>query len=261
MKTPSMYVPGPVRYPRILTYHEISTRFQLGITGTTPQRLLSHLDCLRSWEFGIVPLRGLSKTTPEKGVCLTFDDGYDSFHDEVLPILVERAIPATLFIITRYVGKYNHWDITFGFNRRRHLDWDRIRQIRSTGVEIGSHTCSHFDLTRLDVSDLERELSESRRILEDRLGTEVTSLALPFGSVNTGVLQIARAAGYLEICGSLPGLKGPLPGVLPRLPVYRWDGLKSLQKKLEMNGLELFRLGLLHQCSRGTRWIKGGSTS
>jgi peptidoglycan/xylan/chitin deacetylase (PgdA/CDA1 family) len=261
MKTPSVYVPGPVRYPRILTYHEISTRFQLGITGTTPQRFRSHLDDMHNWGFGIIPLRGLSKTSPESGVCLTFDDGYDSFYDEVLPILVERAIPATLFIITRYVGKSNRWDITFGVNRRRHLDWEQIRQIRVAGVEIGSHTGSHFDLTRLSLSEVERELSESRHTLEDRLGEAVTSLALPFGAVNAEVLKLAWAAGYVEICGSLPGLWGPLPGVLPRLPVYRGEGQKSLRRKLEMNMLELLRLGLWHNCSRGTRWIKGGRAS
>jgi hypothetical protein len=105
---------------------------------------------------------------------------------------------------------------------------------------------------------VERELYESRRILEDRLGEAVTSLALPFGSVNIEVLKHARAAGYIEICGSIPGLKGPLPGVLPRLPVYRWESPKSLRRKLEWKGLELMRLGLLHQCSRGTRWLKGG---
>jgi peptidoglycan/xylan/chitin deacetylase (PgdA/CDA1 family) len=261
MKTPSVYVPGPARYPRILTYHEISHRFQLGITSTTPQQFRSHLEHLKRWRFEIIPLRGLSQSTPETGVCLTFDDGYDSFYEEVLPLLVERGIPATLFIITGYVGKTNRWDITFGVNRRRHLDWERIRQIRAAGVEIGSHTGSHLDLTRLALSAVKRELSDSRQVLEDRLGEAVTSLALPFGAVNTEVIRLARAAGYIEICGSVPGLWGPLPGVLPRLPVYRWEGPKSLHRKLEMNMLELLRLGLWHNCSRGTRWIKGGRAS
>ena len=259
MKTPSVYVPGPARYPRILAYHEISSRFQLGITGTTPRRFKIHLDFLKQAGWEIVPLRGLSDRSPGNGVCLTFDDGYSSFYHEVLPLLIEGGIPATLFIITDYVGDFNRWDITFGINRRRHLDWDQIRRIRAAGIEIGSHTCSHRDLTRLPPLELEREVRDSRKVLEDRLGEAVTSLALPFGAVNLEVITRTRQAGYTEICGSVPGLRGPLAGVLPRLPVYRMDGRKTLKRKLDFHPGELLRLSLLHGCSLGTRWLQTGS--
>jgi peptidoglycan/xylan/chitin deacetylase (PgdA/CDA1 family) len=258
MKTPSVYVPGPARYPRILAYHEISPRFQLGITGTTPNRFKSHLNYLQDSGLKFVPLRGLAEQSPENSVCLTFDDGYDSFYDQVLPLLVERRIPATLFIISGYVGRANDWDVTFGINRRRHLSWEQIRQIYSAGIEIGSHTLSHRDLTRWTAQDVDRELIESKKTLEDKLGKAVTSLALPFGAVTLNISTKARQAGYVEICAGVPGLRGPLPGILPRLPVYRWDGESALKWKLDLNLLELMRLGFLHNFSRGTRWLKSG---
>jgi peptidoglycan/xylan/chitin deacetylase (PgdA/CDA1 family) len=257
MKTPSVYVPGPARYPRILAYHEISSRFQLGITGNTPSRFRSHLEFLRDFGLKIIPLRGLATDSPPNTVCLTFDDGYGSFSEEVLSILVEQKIPATIFIITGFVGKFNTWDVSFGFNRRRHLDWSQIRQIHTTGIEIGSHSTSHRDLTHLSASEVEGELADSKKELEDRLGEAVTSLALPFGSVTLEVFSRARRAGYIEICGSVPGWRGPVPGVLPRMPVYRFDSPAALKQKLEMNFVELCRLNLIHACSLGTRWIKG----
>ena len=86
MKTPTVYVPGPARYPRILTYYEISAQIQFGITAVSPQRFLDQLQFLKESEIRFVPLKGLSERVPEHSVCLTVDDGYSSFHDHALPI-------------------------------------------------------------------------------------------------------------------------------------------------------------------------------
>mgnify|MGYP005837731707 CR=1 FL=1 len=220
---------------------------------------------MREAEFDVVPLRGLAENPPSlstdpnapKGVTLTFDDGYESFLSEVFPMLTNAGAPATLFVITGYIGAYNDWDVTFRINRRRHLDWDMIREIAAGNVEIGSHTCSHRDLTRIPRRDALRELRDSKMELEDRLGRAVTSLALPFGAVNLEIFSLARNLGYREICGGAFGLYGPFPGVLPRIPVYRGDGKRTLRRKLEFNALELFRSSLLQNFSWGTRLLKG----
>ena len=250
-------MPGAARYPRILTYHEISSRFHLGVNCVSPQTFRSHLEFLRQTELSIVKLRGLSNSNTANTVTLTFDDGYSSFYDEVLPALVENRIPATLFVITEYVGRNNDWDVTFGINRRRHLDWEKIKEISNYGIEIGSHSRTHRDLTRLATADLHRELTDSKKILEDKTGLEITSLALPFGAATLDVFIEARTLGYREICGCVPGFYGPLPGILPRMPVYRGDTIRTLRRKLEFNPREILRLRLLHACSMGTRLLKG----
>lgn len=256
MKTPSVYVPGPARYPRILVYHEVSSRFQLGITGVSPDRFTEHLRFVENLGLKFAPLRGLSNRSVENSVCLTFDDAYQSFYDVVFPTLKERNIPATLFVITDYVGRTNDWDVTLGLNRRKHLDWTQIRELSTAGVEIGSHTATHRDLTRLSDENRRRELYASQKDLEDQLGMEITSLAVPFGSVNPDVFSAARELGYREICGGVPGLRGTLPGVLPRMPVYRWDGGRALQRKLNFSLWENLRLKGLQFFSHGTRWLQ-----
>ncbi len=214
--------------------------------------------------YDLIPLRGLAEnppphsteSNPRIGVTLTFDDGYETFLREVFPLLTDTGAPATLFVITDYVGGYNDWDVTFRVNRRRHLDWMMIREVAGGNIEIGSHTCTHRDLTRIPRGEAERELRVSKQALEDHLGVEVTSLALPFGAVNLEIFALARKLGYREICGGAFGPYGPFPGVLPRIPVYRGDGKRSLRRKLDFNALELLRAFLLQNFSRGTRLLK-----
>lgn len=62
--------------------------------------------------------------------------------------------------------------------------------------EIGAHTISHPDLTTLNTSTLQWELSESRRWLESIVHTPVTSFCYPRGHYNDTVRQAVAAAGY-----------------------------------------------------------------
>jgi peptidoglycan/xylan/chitin deacetylase (PgdA/CDA1 family) len=63
----------------------------------------------------------------------------------------------------------------------RMLSWPQIREMRSAGIFFGSHTLSHPVLSMLDAEDVERELRESKSILEARLGEPVLDFAFPFG--------------------------------------------------------------------------------
>jgi hypothetical protein len=101
------------------------------------------------------------------------------------------------------------------------------------------------------------ELGESRKTLEDHLGRSITSLALPFGAVNADVFSCARSLGFQEICGGAPSLRGYFAGVLPRLPVYKGDGLRALRRKIELSLWERSRLLFLQGFSQGTRLLKG----
>ncbi|MBU0519916.1 polysaccharide deacetylase family protein [bacterium] len=256
LKTPTEYIPGAARYPRILVYHEISRTFHLGINNVSPRDFHAHLDFLQKAQLSILPLRGFSERNPDNSIALTFDDGYDSFYDQVFPTLIERQIPATLFIITDFAGKRNSWDVTFGINRRDHLSWEQIQEIAASGISIGSHTSTHRHLTLLDAETAKLEIVDSKKMIEDQIGTEVTALALPYGSASTDIFIVARKAGYQEICGGVPGYYGPVGGILPRLPVYRGDNAKTLRRKLDWRVPEIARLKALQSCSQLTRLIQ-----
>jgi peptidoglycan/xylan/chitin deacetylase (PgdA/CDA1 family) len=63
----------------------------------------------------------------------------------------------------------------------------------------------HVPWTGLDDRALEREIAGSKAILQDVLGHEIRSVALPFGAYNRRVLAALRAAGYTAIYSSDPG--------------------------------------------------------
>jgi hypothetical protein len=53
------------------------------------------------------------------------------------------------------------------------------------------------------------ELSESKRVIEERLGQEVRHLSLPHGSKNRMTWPIAKEIGYKSICTSDVGFQTP----------------------------------------------------
>ena len=80
-------------------------------------------------------------------------------------------------------------------DERRDLDvagWDALRAIDPRVVTIGSHTLNHPILTSLDQRTLERELAESRRVLEAKLGRAVDEFAYPNGDLDAAVAEAAR---------------------------------------------------------------------
>ena len=63
-------------------------------------------------------------------------------------------------------------------------------------ITIGSHTCNHKDLTKLDPKEVLNELIESKSYLENLLGKEIYSMSYPFGKYNNSVKQKVLEAGY-----------------------------------------------------------------
>ena len=72
----------------------------------------------------------------------------------------------------------------------------QMNDLLAMGMEIGSHTVTHPNLTRLRAADIDRELRDSRRTLEDLLGIEISSFCYPGGRFNRTVIERAALAGY-----------------------------------------------------------------
>jgi peptidoglycan/xylan/chitin deacetylase (PgdA/CDA1 family) len=122
---------------------------------------------------------------PEKAAAVTMDDGYHDNFEQAFPVLRRYRLPATLFLVTSTIGT------------ARHLAWDEVALMHGEGVGYGSHTVSHRDLTLLSLPELDFELGESKRVLEERLIERITAVAYPAGQYNATVAARAQAAGYL----------------------------------------------------------------
>jgi peptidoglycan/xylan/chitin deacetylase (PgdA/CDA1 family) len=186
-------------------------------------------------------------------VAVTFDDGFASTIELVLPGLTHKAIPATFFIPTAYLGKEAAWIANIDRRQRvgRIITADSLRLLcKHNYVTIGSHGINHRRLTEMKDDEAREELTESKRLLENITGKEVKGHSFPFGAYNDSHITMARKAGYdhvftidptVAIGGGKEFVIGrievdptdwPLEFTLKALGAYRWHPYVSRLKKL-----------------------------
>jgi peptidoglycan/xylan/chitin deacetylase (PgdA/CDA1 family) len=181
-------------------------------------------------------LRG-EAAAPLRAVVLTFDDAYDNFVEHALPVLQRHGFPATVYAISGWLGRPMTW--------ARHepgrpvptlMSAARLREIRSAGIAIGSHSATHVKLGEVSAAVQHRELADSKAALEDLLAEPVRHLCYPFGSFDLGAVRAAAAAGYASATTCLRGAAIPQdhPLVLPRKAIAYGDNLLGYWWKLTM---------------------------
>jgi len=131
----------------------------------------------------------------EEAVCLTFDDGWRGNYLHAYPVLQEYGLKATFFIATDLIGKSFY------------MTWEDIREMAASGMSIQSHTVTHHPLAHMGGGRVLFELSESKRVIEERLGQEVRHLSLPHGIKDERIWPLAKEIGYESICTSDVGFQ------------------------------------------------------
>ena len=153
-------------------------------------------------------------------IVITFDDGYRDAFYKAAPVLEKLRMRGIAYVIS---GRVVNGDRTF-------LSPGLLRALERRGIEIGSHTVSHRDLTQLSDRDAIDELKGSRRALERCLRHPVQWLAYPFGAYDGRVERLARRAGYVLAVttetGALQSAGHPL--ALKRLRVLDSTGVRGL---------------------------------
>ena len=161
---------------------------------------------------------------------VTFDDAYRSVAN-ALPALGRLGVPATVFACPAYADTGRALDVPeLAEEARTHpeelatMRWDDLRALRDHDVEVGSHTLTHPHLKRLSDAELERELGESRKRIEEELGRPCRFLAYPYGEHDERVQSAARAAGY-DAAFALAGRDETVTRHAgPRVGIWRRDG-------------------------------------
>jgi peptidoglycan/xylan/chitin deacetylase (PgdA/CDA1 family) len=126
---------------------------------------------------------------------ITFDDGYRDVLTEAWPLLQAYGFTASVFIVPPALGDVAPWEPEGG-ERARLLTSAEVAELAEQGIEFGSHTLTHPQLTALGSEEVTRELAESRLALRERLGLDAAAIAYPYGDVDASVQQLAWACGY-----------------------------------------------------------------
>jgi peptidoglycan/xylan/chitin deacetylase (PgdA/CDA1 family) len=174
---------------------------------------------------------------------LTFDDGFRDTVITALPRMRERGFTGIAFVLADHLreGAPLDWPEVAGEARRRprlmrSIDWPMAEQLLEAGWDIGSHGISHARMTELTDEALAQELLDSRRRLEERLGS-CDLLAYPFGDWDERVARAAATAGY-SFAFSLPfgDQLRATPFSIPRVMVDDRDASWRFRAKLTTAG-------------------------
>ena len=228
----------------ILTYHSISDH--AGPTSIPSHVFRAQMEALRDLGIDVVPLdrvaqwlrgdAGFDRST----VAITFDDAFRDFAEAAHPVLDSLQLHATVFVPTAVVGGTENW---VGANKppRPLMDAGTIRALSAAGVDFGSHTRTHRDLTTLSDDDLETELSVSRRELEEMLGKAAPHFAPPYGR-SSPVVQTSIAKHYsLSVGVRLDEARRSSPLFdLPRIEMHYFRDLNRWRSYIKGHGNAYF---------------------
>jgi peptidoglycan/xylan/chitin deacetylase (PgdA/CDA1 family) len=233
----------------ILMYHSISDESEQKSspyyrTATSPKLFATHMDLLRTQGYEVLGLRdGLEKFRREKSTgaklaVITFDDGFQNFYSDALPVLRRNNFGATVFLPTSFIGRERR-----DFKGRACMIWDEVRESQKAGIEFGSHTVNHPKLYDLDLPQIRAELKESKAAIENELGQPVRSFAYPyaFPSADRAFVKVfvetLKETGYDSGVTTKIGRakKNDDPFTLKRLPMNSGDDDALFLAKLAGN--------------------------
>jgi peptidoglycan/xylan/chitin deacetylase (PgdA/CDA1 family) len=150
-------------------------------------------------------------------VTVTFDDGNLSDLEIGLPRLLERGLKARFYIPAGLLGEPGR------------LDDSGVRELHSAGMVIGSHGWAHRDWRSLDwglrgAIEVEEEMVRARQRLGRLTGTDVSEVAVPFGSYDRHVVRILRRTRVTRMFTSDGGWARPGDWLQARTSIHAGDG-------------------------------------
>lgn len=131
-----------------------------------------------------------------KVVGITFDDGYQNNLHSALPVLQKSGFTATCYAVSSMMGGTNSWDSGLVAEKplMNESEW---RIWLASGMEVGSHTRTHADLTKLPIDEAIDQIANSKIELQDALGCDIRHFCYPYGRFDTTHSQLAKQAGYV----------------------------------------------------------------
>lgn len=236
----------PLEVPRILMYHMIrepvpGARFN-GLR-VAPEHFDRQLGWLRrrGWQFCFLSEILAADSLPEKVCAITFDDGYaDNLH-HALPILRRHGAVATLYLVQHRHD--NDWSVK---KKAHHDEGELAREPKLTDAEVetllasgcfelGGHSATHADFSKLGHAERRAEIEGSKTALEARFGEPLVTYAYPFGIYDSTDVALVREAGFAGAVTTRDGISRDLQAERFELKRIKVSGKK---------GQLVFRLGL-----------------
>ena len=137
---------------------------------------------------GVGWYRGGGKLDPSRPmVAITYDDGPAQYTESILDCLEKYKARATFFVQGKSVSRYA----------------SSVNRAVEMGCEIGNHTNSHANLTKLSSNEVASQISATNNAVYNATGVYPQLFRPPYGAYNNSVLS---AAGMPAIMWSVDTL-------------------------------------------------------
>jgi biofilm PGA synthesis lipoprotein PgaB len=177
----------------IIMYHDITTKKDVS-WDVTPEELERHFQALQDGGYTPISMDQMvnhlrtGAALPSKPVLLTFDDNYVGQYKYAFPLLKQYNYPAVWSVHTRFVG-------TGG--QKPKATWDQLREMQASGlITVASHTVNHINFRDLSDAQIDKELTESKKVLEKELKVAIDYFTYPEGDFTDSAREKIQKAGY-----------------------------------------------------------------
>jgi GT2 family glycosyltransferase/peptidoglycan/xylan/chitin deacetylase (PgdA/CDA1 family) len=176
---------------------------------------------------------------PRRSAVITIDDGYADNFEIAYPELRRHHFPATVYMVSRGIGKRNEWNDAGAASGRPLLSLEQLRSMQEDGIQIGSHTQTHCSLPGAPAEIAAREIRDSRADLEANEMT-ATTFAYPYGQLDDRIVELVGEAGYVGAYASHVPVRAGLgsdPLQVPRIEIVGDESTFTFLRKLLIGGL------------------------
>ncbi len=183
----------------ILQYHNICENAQQNVDWITPFVFRTQMSFLAENNFSVLSADGavkyMQKTSQEiyeNPISLTFDNGFSTIYSEVFPVLDELQLPAVVFISPNNIGHSK----TIANEHISFLTLDELREMAACNMTIGVYEDDKRNVNYVQEDVLKKHIVEYKKMLEDKLGTEIKYFAAREGVPNNHIKEFLKSEGY-----------------------------------------------------------------
>ncbi|MDP6351762.1 MAG: polysaccharide deacetylase family protein [Alphaproteobacteria bacterium] len=184
----------------VLMYHGFGA--EAGPTGTDIADFEAHIAHLADGDYSVLPLGQVvaalqtGTTLPNRSITITIDSAHVSVYREAWPRLKAAGFPFTVFVATDSIDS----------GRPGTLGWDRVRELASAGVTIGSQGAAYRHLATLSTMAAAADIERAHLRLIEELGVGPAMFAYPYGEYGATVQKVLAGQGYAAALGQHSGV-------------------------------------------------------
>jgi peptidoglycan/xylan/chitin deacetylase (PgdA/CDA1 family) len=217
----------------ILCYHRINPWYENDALTVNPEEFKRQINYFISKKFEFMNLEQyVSFSRKNKKIVITFDDGFADNFLFAYEILHNLNLPFIIFLTVNFIGTEKLFSRYKDKERDRFLTWNEVIEMSKNGVEFGSHSLTHPDLTKLEKEEIEKEIIDSKKIIEDKTGKEVKFFCYPYGFYNKEVIEIVEKAGYKGAVVNRKRNMKITKYTMPRVGIYGHNNFFTFKVKI-----------------------------